>query len=113
MQSADTSSESRSPLQSRDGSSAVTPPPDSANVTMARAIRLAVRQCVAQEHDGIETLRRCVHAARADGVKPEHVVLLVHAAWDECATPTGDSGDYDLRRIRLTGVALDAYFADD
>jgi hypothetical protein len=80
---------------------------------MARAIRLAVGQCVAQEHDGIETLRRCVRAARADGVKPEHVVLLVHAAWDEYAADAGSSGEHEMRRLRLTGAALDAYFADD
>jgi hypothetical protein len=91
----------------------VTPPPGNANNTVARAIHLAVRQCVAQEQDGIETLRRCVHAARTDGVKPEHVVLLIHAAWDEYATHDGTSGDHDLRRLRLTGAALDAYFADD
>jgi hypothetical protein len=113
MQSPDTSSESRSPLTSRDGPSAVTSLPDSANNPMARAIHLAVRQCVAQEHDGIETLRRCVRAARADGAKPEHVVLLVHSAWDECAGHAGASGEHDIKRLRLTGAALDAYFADD
>jgi hypothetical protein len=80
---------------------------------MAGAIRLAVHQCVAQEHDGIESLRRSSRAARTDGVKPEHVVRLIHAAWDECAARTDPSADDDAKRLRLTGVALDAYFVDD
>jgi hypothetical protein len=80
---------------------------------MARAIHLAVGQCVAQQHDGLETLGRCVRAARADGVKPEHVVRLVHSAWDEYASHAGTSGEHDMRRLRLTGAALDAYFANE
>ena len=80
---------------------------------MAGAIRLAVRQCVAQDHDGIESLRRCSREARTDGVKPEHVVLLIHAAWDEYAAHTDATAEHDMKRLRLTGVALDAYFADD
>jgi hypothetical protein len=113
MQSPDTSSESRPPLKSRDGSPAIEPAPDTANVTMARALRLAVGQCVAQQHDGIETLRRCVRAARAGGVKPEHVVVLIRAAWEEYAAHVGASADRDAKRLQLTDVALDAYFADD
>ena len=80
---------------------------------MAGAIRLAVHQYVAQEHDGIESLRRCSRAARTDGVKPERVVVLIHAAWDEYAAHTGASAEDDAKRLRLTGMALDAYFADD
>ena len=113
MQSADMSAESGSPPKSRDGSSAASPAPDSWDNATAGAIRLAVHKCVAQEHDGIESLRRCSRAARGDGVKPEHVVLLIHAAWDEYTAHTGLSGDHDMKRLRLTGVALDAYFADE
>ena len=106
MQSADMSAESGSPPKSRDGSSAASPAPDSWDNATAGAIRLAVHKCVAQEHDGIESLRRCSRAARGDGVKPEHVVLLIHAAWDEYTAHTGLSGDHDMKRLRLTGVAF-------
>lgn len=80
---------------------------------MARALRLAVGQCVAEQDGAIETLRRCVRACRADGVKPEHVVVLIHAAWDEYAAPVGTSADRDAKRHHLIDAALDAYFADD
>jgi hypothetical protein len=110
MQSPDMFAESGSPLKSRDGSSAASPAPESADNTMAGALRLAVGLCVAEHRDGIETLRRCVRAARADGVKPERVVVLVHIAWDEYAGKEGANADRDGKRLRLTGIALDAYF---
>lgn len=119
MHSADTSAQPMPPLKPRDGSSAASPSPDGANTTMTRdtmtrEIRLAVGQCVAEHHDGIEMVRRCARAARASGVKPEHVVLLIHAAWDDYTGVAGASADRDgLKRLRLTGVALDAYFGDD
>jgi hypothetical protein len=82
--------------------------------TMTRELRMAVGQCVAQHRDGIEAVRRCARAARAAGVKPEHVVVLIHSAWDDYAGISGASADREgLKRLRLTGVALDAYFGDD
>jgi hypothetical protein len=80
---------------------------------MVRAIRLAVRLCVAEQHDGIEALRHCARAARADGVKPEYVVRLIHDAWNEYAGNAGASEERDGKRLRLTGGALDAYFTDE
>jgi hypothetical protein len=113
MQSPDTFAESASPLKSRDGSSAASPAPGSADNTVTRALRFAAGQCVAQPHDGIETLRRCVRAARADGVKPEHIVLLIHTAWDDYDAGTSASAERDRKRLHLTGVAMDAYCADE
>jgi hypothetical protein len=104
MHSPDTSAESRSPLKP------ATPALEGADNPSAGALRLAVGRCVAGDQDGIETLRRCVRAARAEGVKPERVVMVVHAAWDKYAASVGE---HDMRRLRLTGVALDAYFGDD
>jgi hypothetical protein len=80
---------------------------------MVEAIRVAVGQCVTQQPDGVEMLRRCVRTARSDGVKPEHVVVLIRTAWDHCAANASANAEHDLQRLRLTGVALDAYFADD
>jgi hypothetical protein len=80
---------------------------------MVRAIRLAVRLCVADQQDGIEALRRCARAARADGVKPEYVVRLIHVAWDEYAGNSGESDERDGKRLRVTNLALDEYFTDD
>jgi hypothetical protein len=111
MHAPDTFAESGSPLKPRDGSSAASPAPDSADNTIAGPIRLAVGLCVAEQRDGIETLRRCVRAAREDGIKPERVVLWVHAAWDEYAGHAEANADRDGKRLRLTGIALDAYFA--
>jgi hypothetical protein len=111
MQSRDGFAESGSPLKPSDGSSAPSPVPDNAGNTMAGALRLAVGLCVAEHHDGLETLRRCVRTAREDGVKPERVVVLVHTAWDEYAGQAGAIADRDGKRLRLTGIALDAYFA--
>ncbi len=103
--------ESGSPLKPRDGSSAPSPVPDYADNTVTRALHLAVGLCVAEHDDGIETLRRCVRTAREDGVKPERVVVLVHTAWDEYASQADTNADRDGKRLRLTGIALDAYFA--
>jgi hypothetical protein len=111
MHAPDTFAESGSPLTPRDGSSAASPAAESGENTMAGAIRLAVGLCVAEHRDGIETLRRCARAAREDGVKPERVVVLVHAAWDEYAGSASANADRDGKRLRLTGIALDAYFA--
>jgi hypothetical protein len=80
---------------------------------MARDIRRAVGLCVAEHREGNETIRRCARAARADGVKPEQLVLLIHAAWDEINSNPGASAERDGQRLRLSGIALDAYFADD
>ncbi|GEM_PF-5695413 len=113
MRSPDTFAESGSPLQSPNGASAASPVPGSSDNGIAGAIRLAVRQYVAQEHDAIQSIRRYSRAARTDGIKPERVVRLIHTAWDECTAQAGTSEDNDVKRLRLTGVALDAYFADD
>ena len=51
--------------------------------------------------------------APAEGVKPEKAVLIIHAAWDGCCENRNASRDRDARRLRLTNLALDAYFADD
>jgi hypothetical protein len=61
----------------------------------------------------METLRRCARAARSDGVKPERVVIVIHAAWEEYAAPGGATADRDSKRLHLTDAALNAYFADD
>ena len=111
MRSPDTSAESRWPLKSPDGSSGASPAPGHANHAIARALRLAVGQYIADEHDGIATLRRCVRAARADGVEPEHVVVVIHAASEDYA-PGGASTDRDAKRLHLTDAALKAYFTD-
>jgi hypothetical protein len=111
MQSRDGFAESGSPPKPRDPSSAPSPVPDNAHNTVTRALRLAVGLCVAEHHDGIETLRRCVRRAREDGVTPERVVVLVHTAWDEYAGQPDGNADRDGKRLRLTGIALDAYFA--
>jgi hypothetical protein len=113
MQSSDTFAESTPSPKPRDASSASSPASDSADKTMVRAIRLAVRLCVAEQQDGIEALRHCARAARADGVKPEYVVRLIRAAWDEYAGQSGASEERAGKRLRLTNLALDEYFTDD
>ncbi len=113
MYSPDTLAESREPLNSRNGSSAPPQGLEDANDSMVGDIRRAVGLCVAEHRDGIETLRHCARAARADGVKPERVVLLIHHAWDEIDSDPRASEERDRQRLRLTGIALDSYFADD
>jgi hypothetical protein len=110
MQSRDAFAESGSPLKPSDRSSAPSPVPGNADSTAAMAIRFAVGLCVAEHHDGIETLRRAGRTAREDGVKPERVVVLVHAAWDAYAGKPGVNADRDGKRLRLTAIAVDAYF---
>ena len=60
----------------------------------------------------METLRRCVRAARSRGAKPEHVVLLINDAWDHYDHCHTNSEQTD-KLLRLTGAALKAYFAAD
>jgi hypothetical protein len=112
MHSADAFAESSGPLKSRDGSSAAPPGFDGVADSLVGAIRVAVALCVAEQRDGIETLGRCVRAARAAGIKPERVVLLIHTAWDEIDSDPGVDAERDRKRLRLTGMALDTYFAD-
>ncbi len=109
MLSADAFSESRPPLKAH-GSSPAAPAPDGAGKTTTEAIHLAVTQCITQQPGAMDALGHAVRGARADGVKAEHVVLLIHDAWDRHAGTA--SSEHDMKRLRLTGVALDAYFAD-
>lgn len=113
MHPPDTFAESREPRSVPDGSSAPPPGLDDAKNSAAGDIRRAVGLCVAEHRDGIETLRACARAARTDGVKPERVVLMIHAAWDEIDSDPGAGAERDRQRLRLSGIALDAYFADD
>lgn len=113
MQSHDSRPGSRPAHQTRDGNDAAPSHTGGANDSAELALRIAVGQCIAQHHDGIATLRRCVRAAQAGGVKPEHVVVMIHDAWDRYAHRTGVRADNDAKRLHLTGVALDAYFADE
>ena len=88
--------------------------PDRADRVTRSAIRRAVQQCAADDHDGLEELRRCARVARVDGLKPEHVVLLIHSAFDDYrGTRRDTASERDRKRLHLSSVALDAYFADD
>jgi hypothetical protein len=73
-----------------------------------------VQQCAADDHDGLEALRCCARVARVDGIKPEHLVLLIHSAFDDYRGNRSDTtAERDRKRLHLSSVALDAYFADD
>ncbi len=85
---------------------------DGADPAAPSAIHLAVHQCVTDYQDGLEALRRCARVAKADGVKPEHVVLLIHSAFDDCRGNRDTTAERDRKRFHLSSVALDAYFAD-
>lgn len=88
--------------------------PDRADRATRSAIRRAVQQCAADDHDGLEALRGCARVARIDGIKPEHLVLLIHSAFDDYRGNRNDAtAERDRKRLHLSSVALDAYFADD
>lgn len=98
---------------SRVGSSTASPGPSEANESTIAALRSAVRQCMAPQAGGQDSLRRCARAARANGIKPEDLVRLIHAAFDEYDGHHGPRVEFDRRRLDLSNVALDAYFAEE
>jgi len=101
------------PVRPGSGSRPPSPASDAPREATVAAIRSAVCTCVAAQEGGPESLRRCARLARADGVKPERLVMLIHTAFDDFGDAADAVEDSERRRLDLSNIALDAYFADE
>ena len=58
----------------------------------------------------IDEIRRRAHEARRAGIKPEHVVIAIHTAWEQSVRTPPSVTSPDARLTRLIEHALNAYF---
>jgi hypothetical protein len=89
--------------------------PQSAGQRLALA---AMTECVPRalvvgidKPESVIALRRRAREARYNGVKPEHLVIAVRAAWHAAKPEASGVAQLDMRLTRLIGLVLDAYFA--